>query len=67
MEEDPMILKAWRQYKYQQHFLEMKMIDRIMTSQAQALEQLRNISEDLYISAVQVKTTLSFYLLFTFF
>ncbi|KAK4004387.1 39S ribosomal protein L40, mitochondrial [Daphnia magna] len=48
------ILKAWRSYKYQQSLQETKMIDRISSSQLQALEQLRAISEDLYIKAIQM-------------
>ncbi|XP_057371986.1 large ribosomal subunit protein mL40-like [Daphnia carinata] len=52
------ILKAWRSYKYQQSLQEMKMIDRISSSQMQALEQLRAISEDLYIKAIQMDDSL---------
>ncbi|KAI9560644.1 hypothetical protein GHT06_011594 [Daphnia sinensis] len=52
------ILKAWRSYKYQQSLQEMKMIDRISSSQLHALEQLRTISEDLYIKAIQMDDSL---------
>ncbi|XP_046441189.1 39S ribosomal protein L40, mitochondrial-like [Daphnia pulex] len=52
------ILKAWCTYKYQQHLQEMKMVDRIGTSQSRALEQLREISENLYIGAIQTDSTL---------
>lgn len=41
------------------------MIDRIMNSQSKALEQLRNISEDLYVSAIQVRI-FSIFLIFLY-
>lgn len=50
------LLKQWRLHKYQQNLLEIQMIDRITASQFQALEQLKKISEKLYISAVEVCT-----------
>lgn len=55
VEKSQPILKAWCTFKYKQHFSEMKMIDRIVSSQSHALEQLRSISEDLYLSAIQVR------------
>nr|CAH0109606.1 unnamed protein product [Daphnia galeata] len=52
------ILKTWCTFKYQQHLLERKMIDRIWSSQSEALKQLAVISEELYIGAIQVDSLL---------
>ena len=49
------LLKAWTHYKYKQHLQETRMIDRVMSSQQKALEELKAISEDLYQEAIQVK------------
>lgn len=48
------LLKQWTAYKYRQHLTETQMIIRVMASQEKALDQLRSISEQLYIEAIQV-------------
>ncbi|XP_042866786.1 39S ribosomal protein L40, mitochondrial-like [Penaeus japonicus] len=52
------LLKEWSQYKYQQHLAETTMIDEIMASQQHALEELRKVSEDLWLEAIQLDQTL---------
>jgi len=48
------LFKSWSNYKYKQSLLEVRMIDRITTSQQRALEQVKLLSEDLYKKSVEV-------------
>ena len=48
------LFKTWCTFKYNQHFSEVKMIDRISVSQNEAVAQLKSISEALYLEAIQV-------------
>jgi len=52
------LLKQWTAYKYRQHLTETQMIIRVMASQEKALDQLRSISEQLYIEAIQMDLNL---------
>ncbi|ROT82297.1 putative 39S ribosomal protein L40, mitochondrial [Penaeus vannamei] len=52
------LLKEWSHYKYQQHLAETTMIDEVMASQQHALEELRKVSEDLWLEAIQLDQTL---------
>ena len=58
-----MVLKEWTSYKCKQSVMEAKMIDRITASQQKALDQLRLISEPLYMEAIQV-IKISIYMLY---
>lgn len=46
--------KKWALYKKEQHLKDLKMLDRIAYSQQKALDELRNVSEELYQEAIQV-------------
>lgn len=52
------ILKEWTRYKYEQHLHEVQMIDRLLTAQMKALNELRDESEELYLEALQPDPTL---------
>jgi len=53
-ESNTLLLKSWSRYKYNQQLNENRMIDRITNSQQKALDQLKCISPELYLEAVQV-------------
>nr|XP_020661119.1 39S ribosomal protein L40, mitochondrial [Pogona vitticeps] len=48
-----LLLKKWTSYKHQQHKAEMETIRSLMDAQAQALEELRLESEELYQAATR--------------
>lgn len=50
-----LLFKTWCTFKYNQHFSEVRMIDRISVSQNEAVTQLKSISEALYLEAIQVR------------
>ena len=54
-ERNTLLLKSWSRYKYNQQLNENRMMDRITCSQQKALDQLKSISPELYIEAIQVK------------
>merc|ERR1712071_740288 len=53
-ESNTLLLKSWSKYKYNQQLDENKMIDRITNSQQKALDQLKCISPELYLEAIQM-------------
>ena len=54
IEHQHLLFKTWCTFKYNQHFSEIKMIDRISVSQNEAVAQLKSISDELYLEAIQV-------------
>lgn len=50
--------KRWSEYKYEQFTSELNMIDRMISSQTKALEELRLESEELYKEAIQIDPVL---------
>lgn len=57
LEERALLEKQWANYKREQHLSNIKMLDRIAFAQQQALDELRNESEELYQEAIQVNLT----------
>lgn len=53
-----LLLKTWSGYKYKQHLAETRMIDQMMNSQQRALNQLKSVSKELYMEAIQVNKNL---------
>lgn len=52
------LFKSWSNYKYKQSLLEVRMIDRMTTSQQRALEHVKLVSEDLYKKSVELDSSL---------
>lgn len=46
--------KRWSNYKRRQHLADVQLLDRLVFAQQQALDELRNESEELYQEAMQV-------------
>lgn len=46
--------KKWANYRRIQHLNDLQLLDRLAFSQQQALDELRNESEELYQEAIQV-------------
>lgn len=49
------LMKDWARHRQRQALEDLKMIDRLVYSQARALYKLRQESEELYQEAIQVK------------
>jgi large subunit ribosomal protein L40 len=54
-----MLNRDWAKHKHRQHQQEIALISRVLRSQDNALEQLKNESEHLYRQAVEVRHRLS--------
>ncbi|KAK9752667.1 Mitochondrial ribosomal protein L28 [Popillia japonica] len=54
LEKRVLLEKKWALYKKEQHLKDLKMLDRIAYSQQKALDELRNVSEELYQEAIQI-------------
>jgi large subunit ribosomal protein L40 len=50
-----MLNRDWAKHKHRQHQQEITFLSRALQSQENALEQLKNESEELYEAAVQVR------------
>ncbi|XP_070548419.1 large ribosomal subunit protein mL40-like isoform X2 [Ptychodera flava] len=53
-----LLQKEWSRYKYQQHLKESQMVNRVLSAQQYALEQLKKESEELYEMAVECDDSL---------
>lgn len=53
-EERILVEKKWSLYKQKQHLADIQMLDKLMFSQQKALDELKNVSEELYQAAIQV-------------
>lgn len=47
------LFKEWARYKTQQHLKEVQMFDRLAAAQMKALNELKMISDELYLEAIQ--------------
>ncbi|KAK0163983.1 hypothetical protein PV328_002658 [Microctonus aethiopoides] len=56
LEERALLQKKWTLYKQRQHMNDMQIIENMLSAQSNALNELRNESEELYQAAVQVDT-----------
>lgn len=54
LERRALLIKEWSKFKSEQHHRELKLLDGVIKSQAEALKELRLESEDLYQKAIQV-------------
>ncbi|XP_063861064.1 LOW QUALITY PROTEIN: large ribosomal subunit protein mL40-like [Scylla paramamosain] len=57
-EQRAQLAKQWCHYKFEQHQVEVTMLKKIMVARDQALEELRQESEDLWLEAIQVDPAL---------
>ncbi|XP_045122033.1 39S ribosomal protein L40, mitochondrial-like isoform X2 [Portunus trituberculatus] len=53
-EQRAQLTKQWSQYKFEQHQKEVTVLKKIIVARDQALEELRQESEDLWLEAIQV-------------
>lgn len=53
-EQRALLLKEWSRRRLKQQAADLKNLKRIDDSQSMALNELRNVSEDLYQAAIQV-------------
>ncbi|XP_026823428.1 39S ribosomal protein L40, mitochondrial [Rhopalosiphum maidis] len=53
--------KAWSMYKHDEHFFNLQVINDLEYSQQRALNELREVSEDLYLAAVDIDESLLTY------
>ena len=54
-EEAILLIKEWTRNRYEQHYQELIMMNRIFAAQEKALQKLREESEELYQQAIQVR------------
>ena len=52
-----LLIKDWTRYRHQEHKTQTRMIATALQCQDRALQELRNISEELYQEAIQVCIT----------
>jgi len=50
--------KAWSMHKHNEHFFNLQVINDLEYSQQRALNELREVSEDLYLAAVDIDESL---------
>ncbi|KAL4121600.1 hypothetical protein QTP88_014082 [Uroleucon formosanum] len=61
LEEQMVAAKAWSKYKHDEHFFNLQVINNLEYSQQRALNELREVSEDLYLAAVDIDESLLTY------
>lgn len=61
LEEKIVATKAWSMYKHNEHFFNLQVINDLEYSQQRALNELREVSEDLYQAAVDIDESLLTY------
>lgn len=54
LEERIITLKLWSKYKHDEHYFNLQVISDLEFSQQRALNELREVSEDLYQAAIKV-------------
>ncbi|XP_060867101.1 large ribosomal subunit protein mL40 [Metopolophium dirhodum] len=58
LEERIIAAKAWSMHKHNEHFFNLQVINDLEYSQQRALNELREVSEDLYLAAVDIDESL---------
>lgn len=59
------LVKQWAKHKYDEHYFNLQVINNLEYSQQRALNELREISEDLYQAAIEIDESLLPYQLLT--
>lgn len=58
LEERLDLLKQWAKHKHDEHYFNLQVINDLEYSQQQALNELREVSEDLYQAAIEIDESL---------
>lgn len=54
LEDRIITMKQWAKYKHDEHFFNLQVINDLEYSQQRALNELREVSEDLYQAAIEI-------------
>jgi large subunit ribosomal protein L40 len=58
IEERMLAEKTWTKYKHKEHFFNLQVINDLEYSQQRALNELREVSEELYQAAIEINESL---------
>lgn len=58
LEERTIIQKKWAKFKHDEHYFNLQVINNLEFSQQRALNELKEVSEELYQAAIEIDETL---------